>query len=83
MKYFSQRFLIITDELPPKKQLETVRNLIEYGVHMGYIKEDYHLIGHRQVRNTECPGDRLYNEIQTWDRYCTNPDQCTENAIPT
>lgn len=73
---------VISDELPPVKQLETVKELIAYGVANGHIHEEYHLLGHRQVRATECPGDRLYQEIQTWNHYCPNPHNftaCTNN----
>lgn len=66
--------------MPPLKQLETVKELIAFGVAEGHIKEDYHLLGHRQVRSTECPGDRLYHEIQTWNHYCSNPDPCTAST---
>ncbi|CAK1541637.1 unnamed protein product [Leptosia nina] len=55
--------------VPPKQQLKTAKELIEIGVHLGYISPYYKLIGHRQVRATECPGEALFNEIKTWDRF--------------
>ncbi|XP_044737984.1 peptidoglycan-recognition protein LB-like isoform X2 [Chrysoperla carnea] len=58
--------------LPPSKQLQTVKDLIQCGVDDGYISNDYILYGHRQVRATDCPGDALYKEIQTWPHYSPN-----------
>lgn len=56
-------------ELPSQNQLQTVHELIEIGVEKGYIQGDYTLLGHRQVRETECPGDRLFGEISTWEHF--------------
>ncbi|XP_044737980.1 peptidoglycan-recognition protein LB-like isoform X3 [Chrysoperla carnea] len=63
------------DDLPPPEQLKTVKKLIQCGVENGYIRSDYILMGHRQVRDTECPGDALYKEIQTWPHYSPTPNQ--------
>ncbi|KAJ3618690.1 hypothetical protein MTP99_006660 [Tenebrio molitor] len=57
------------EELPPKNQLDTVHELIQYGVELGMISEDYQLVGHREVKETLCPGDQLYAEITTWDHF--------------
>ncbi|XP_072934414.1 peptidoglycan-recognition protein LB-like [Epargyreus clarus] len=56
-------------EVPRLKQLVTVKNLINEGVRLGYISPEYDLIGHRQVSATECPGQALFEEITTWDRF--------------
>ncbi|XP_072934416.1 peptidoglycan-recognition protein LB-like [Epargyreus clarus] len=58
--------------LPPAIQMETTKRLIEEGLRLGYISENYDLIGHRQVRNTDCPGQALFEEITTWDRFQPN-----------
>ncbi|XP_073948318.1 peptidoglycan-recognition protein LB-like isoform X2 [Choristoneura fumiferana] len=55
--------------LPPPKQLQAVQELIAVGVKLGYISSNYHVIGHRQVAATECPGESLYQEISSWDRF--------------
>ncbi|KAF7267399.1 hypothetical protein GWI33_019402 [Rhynchophorus ferrugineus] len=55
-----------SNETPPLSQLITVNQLILIGIREGYIIEDYKLIAHRDVGQTECPGDALYREIQTW-----------------
>lgn len=39
------------------------------GVETGKIVLDYTLIAHRQVRETECPGERLFQEISTWPHF--------------
>jgi hypothetical protein len=69
-----------TQELPPEWQLEAVHQLVEYGVEQGFIQEDYKLLGHRQVRDTECPGDRLFNEITTWEHFSETPKSTKENS---
>lgn len=56
-------------ELPSKPMLEATQNLINYGVSIGIIEQNYTLYGHRQLRSTECPGNALYNEIQTWPQW--------------
>ncbi|XP_038214256.1 peptidoglycan-recognition protein LB-like [Zerene cesonia] len=55
--------------VPPKHQLDAVKDLINVGIELGYISLDYKLIGHRQVGATECPGEALFNEINKWDRF--------------
>lgn len=63
--------------------LKAVKNLIAFGVDKGYIAKDYQLIGHRQVRDTECPGEKLYKEIQTWEHYVPAPHYNQDrNDIP-
>lgn len=58
--------------LPPQAQLDTAKALINTGVELGYISPDYQLVGHRQVGDTECPGDALFNEISTWNKFTMN-----------
>nr|UIW25013.1 peptidoglycan-recognition protein LB [Lasioderma serricorne] len=71
-------------DLPPVDQLETVKSLINFGVQLGKIRGDYVLVGHRQVKNgTECPGERLYEQIQTWEHFSTEVDgQTIEKIYP-
>lgn len=69
-------YFLFLEELPPQEQLDLVKQLIDYGVNLGKISDDYKLVGHRQVRNgTECPGDRLFEEIKTWKHYEDYPDK--------
>ena len=30
---------------------------------------NYEMYGHRQTKPTDCPGHKLYEEIQTWDHW--------------
>lgn len=60
------------DILPNNAALETLNALINYGVSLGKISESYNVIGHRQARDTECPGNELYKYVQTnprWTKY--------------
>lgn len=54
--------------------LDAVQGLISFGISNGNIDPDYKLLGHRQVRKTECPGDALYLTIQKWPHW-TNLDE--------
>ncbi|XP_052705678.1 peptidoglycan-recognition protein SC2-like [Crassostrea angulata] len=55
--------------LPNAASMNAVKALIACGVQKGYISPSYHLYGHRDVGSTECPGDQLYKEIQSWPHY--------------
>jgi N-acetylmuramoyl-L-alanine amidase len=55
-----------TVSLPPPIQLEVAKSLIECGLEFNHIDPNYTLLGHRDVRATECPGESLYQEILTW-----------------
>lgn len=69
-------------DLPPGNMIAAVQNLIEFGVKNNIIAANYTLIGHRQTRPTECPGDRLYQEIQSWPHYSPMMDVVDPNSIP-
>ncbi|XP_017847354.1 peptidoglycan-recognition protein LB isoform X2 [Drosophila busckii] len=56
-------------ELPPANMLQAAKDLIAFGVAQGYIDAAYKLLGHRQVRETECPGGRLFKEISSWPHF--------------
>ncbi|XP_068157890.1 peptidoglycan-recognition protein LB isoform X7 [Drosophila tropicalis] len=56
-------------ELPPQNMLQAAKDLIAFGVAKGYIDPAYKLLGHRQVRDTECPGGRLFEEISSWPHF--------------
>ncbi|XP_017470706.1 PREDICTED: peptidoglycan-recognition protein SB1-like [Rhagoletis zephyria] len=58
-----------TDTLPPSAMLVKLQKLIIYGVQVGYIHRSYALPGHRQVKGTYCPGNRLCNELKEWAHY--------------
>jgi hypothetical protein len=64
---------ILTVSLPTAKMLQAGKELIAKGVREGHIRADYALLGHRQTRVTECPGETLFNEISTWPRFRSQP----------
>lgn len=68
-------------ELPPARMLQAVKDLIAFGVAQGYIDPAYKLLGHRQVRDTECPGGRLFQEISNWPHF-TQLNATVEAATP-
>lgn len=66
-------FMNITEELPPSSMMAVALDFIQFSVDCGFLREDYILYGHRQVRNgTICPGDALYAELQKWPHWQEN-----------
>lgn len=61
--------------------LDSVQRLIKFGTHNGNIASNYTLYGHRQVRDTECPGNRLFREISTWSHFSTVPTVNTSKKM--
>uniref|UniRef100_A0A1B6IUS5 Peptidoglycan-recognition protein n=1 Tax=Homalodisca liturata TaxID=320908 RepID=A0A1B6IUS5_9HEMI len=53
------------EEIPSPRMLILGSALIKFGIDNHFISANYKLIGHRQVRNTECPGEAFYNVIKT------------------
>ncbi|XP_011197148.2 peptidoglycan-recognition protein LB-like [Zeugodacus cucurbitae] len=58
-----------TADLPPRPVLDKLQQLITYGMQMGHIQRNYALLGHRQVKATDCPGNRLYNALKEWPHF--------------
>lgn len=61
------------DFLPNAAALKTLNELIACGVSLGKIRDNYNLIGHRQARNTECPGESFYKYVVALPRWTANP----------
>ncbi|XP_055337271.1 peptidoglycan-recognition protein SC2-like [Paramacrobiotus metropolitanus] len=55
-----------TSQLPTARAISSAKALIADAVSRGFLKQNYILKGHRQMGNTECPGSKLYQEIQKW-----------------
>lgn len=56
--------------LPSSHSMMLVRDkLASCAVGGGRLVENFVLQGHRQVRETSCPGDALYREIQGWEHF--------------
>lgn len=62
--------------------LVAAKRLIEYGLTEGHIAPHYNLIGHRQVRDTLCPGELLFKEISSWPHFMREPEDRRDNQIP-
>ncbi|XP_077069734.1 N-acetylmuramoyl-L-alanine amidase-like [Siphateles boraxobius] len=59
-----------TSTLPSRSAINMVRyDFTSCAVNGGRLSSSYSLYGHRQADATECPGNTLYREIQTWERY--------------
>jgi peptidoglycan recognition protein LC len=58
-----------TTVLPTEQQMRSLRILMEEGVRLGKVDPNYRLIGHRQVSNTESPGSKFFNVLQTWPHW--------------
>lgn len=58
-----------TSREPNEKALKAVKDLISCAIENNIITENYRLYGHRDVRDTACPGNSFYKLIQTWPHY--------------
>ncbi|XP_069675201.1 peptidoglycan-recognition protein SB2-like isoform X2 [Periplaneta americana] len=54
---------------PPNQQLEEAQALIDVSLKNNKLPSDYKLVGHRQVTDTDSPGDALFNIIKTWPHW--------------
>ncbi|KAF4520936.1 hypothetical protein B566_EDAN008911 [Ephemera danica] len=61
------------NRIPNNAAINTCKQLIQCGMDARYVQYAHSLLGHRQAVATECPGDALYAEIQTWDNYDPTP----------
>jgi len=52
--------------IPNVAALKAVKVLIKCGASKRKLSSTYSLFGHRDVGNTTCPGDALYNNLKTW-----------------
>lgn len=66
-------FLGFTEDLPTEMAIESTKKLLECGVRLGEIDQNYILLGARQVIATESPGLELYGIIQDWDHWESTP----------
>ncbi|KAF2881226.1 hypothetical protein ILUMI_24950 [Ignelater luminosus] len=58
-----------TDVAPPLEQLQAAKDLLECGVKLGELSENYKLYGARQVKATESPGVKLFKKIMKWPHF--------------
>ncbi|XP_042240237.1 peptidoglycan-recognition protein SC2-like isoform X2 [Homarus americanus] len=58
------------ERLPNEKALTALKDIMDCGVKEGKLIEDFKMFGHRDARNTTaCPGQKLYENLQTWSIY--------------
>ncbi|KAI4481861.1 hypothetical protein M0804_009382 [Polistes exclamans] len=62
-----------SDFLPNAAALRALNSLISCGVSLGKIKLDYNVIGHRQARDTICPGDTFYKYVMALPHWTSHP----------
>ncbi|XP_062573065.1 uncharacterized protein LOC134235006 isoform X2 [Saccostrea cucullata] len=63
------------DTMPPAPAVTSARKLLKCGVYRNAITSTYSLYGHRDVRDTTCPGYTLYNAIRKWPHYNVTTDR--------
>lgn len=61
--------------MPAPTALAAAHKLLRCGVQRKAITPSYSLYGHRDVRDTECPGYTLYNAIRKWGHYNVTTDK--------
>lgn len=52
--------LLISDDSPSEQAISSAKQLLLSGVSKGHIIPGFTLVGHRDVGQTECPGNNLY-----------------------
>ena len=50
-------------------QINAVFLLMNEGVKLGKLSEDYKILAHKQIADTESPGMAFYEVIKTWERW--------------
>ncbi|XP_014480584.1 PREDICTED: peptidoglycan-recognition protein 2-like isoform X1 [Dinoponera quadriceps] len=56
-----------------QSMLDAVHQLIECGKSQGILRSNVRVIGGRQVGPTSSPGEKLYQQIQNWPEWVSNP----------
>nr|CAD7573015.1 unnamed protein product [Timema californicum] len=70
-----------SDRLPNEEALTALSDLISCGVDIGKIGEGYHVIGHRQTRDTLCPGDTFYKWVKALPQWTDHPVPLTQSQL--
>lgn len=67
------------EKIPNQRALNAAKQLIEEMVTRNYLsKECYGFFGHRDKKETLCPGDQLYEEFKSWKNW---HKECTVNKV--
>ncbi|XP_028651882.1 peptidoglycan recognition protein 5 isoform X1 [Erpetoichthys calabaricus] len=57
------------NEFPSLASLSSVQKVLQHGVLLDFLHPDFILKTHRNVSNTKCPGENLYNIIKNWPNF--------------
>lgn len=72
---------LFTQQLPTAAALQAAQQLILCGVQLGEVRAVHQVIGHRQGSATECPGQRLFDEVRRWPRWSATPRPFSAEAL--
>ncbi|XP_021192952.3 peptidoglycan recognition protein [Helicoverpa armigera] len=56
-------------KIPSPLALKALRSLLACGVQNKYLAEDYYLVGHRQLSQTDSPGEMLQKHVEMWPHW--------------
>ncbi|XP_017785948.1 PREDICTED: peptidoglycan recognition protein-like [Nicrophorus vespilloides] len=62
-----------TSIMPSDKALTALRSLIGCGVERNHLSWDHRMVAHGQLKNTKCPGYKLYHHIRGWPNWSAYP----------
>ncbi|XP_023257074.1 peptidoglycan-recognition protein 1-like [Seriola lalandi dorsalis] len=48
------------NETPSKEAILSVKQLLQSGLSQGFLSKEFRVLGHRDLGETECPGEKLY-----------------------
>ncbi|XP_075998708.1 peptidoglycan recognition protein 5 [Genypterus blacodes] len=51
------------EDTPSTEAISSVNQLLRSGVSQGHLQPKFVLLGHRDLANTACPGDKLYSSL--------------------
>lgn len=63
------------DVAPTKGQLCAAQKLMEEGVRLGKLTDDYSIYGQNQLTQSISPGQQLFNIIKTWSHWSPENQQ--------
>ncbi|XP_043269837.1 peptidoglycan-recognition protein SC1a-like [Venturia canescens] len=69
-----------THFIPNTPALEALDSLISYGVKLGKISKYYKIIGHKQARETMCPGEKFYDWVKGMPGWTDHPIPLYQNS---
>jgi len=65
------------ETMPNQRALDAAKQLIDEMIARNYLSKDcYGFFGHRDKRETLCPGDLLYEHFKSWKNW---HKECTVN----